>query len=184
VLAAHGYHRTRVADVAEAAGVSRAAFYRYFESTEQLARVLTTGAMRSVSRVVAELPASAADGGAAGRAALRRWLRRYNLSQLAAAALLRVWVDAALEDAALRASTAAALDWGRRAMASFLERRGFGDVDAEAVVMLSLLAAFGERGRTAPELDAAARVVERGLLGLGSRRGRAGTGRAARRRGG
>ena len=54
-----GYHRVRVDDVVEAAGVSHGAFYRYFENKDQLARVLTTQAMRSVSVVLEEIPTEA-----------------------------------------------------------------------------------------------------------------------------
>jgi AcrR family transcriptional regulator len=166
-FAERGYHRTRVADVADAAGVSRAAFYRYFESKDQLARLLTTQAMQGVSLVFAEFPGDAVDGSAEGRKALRQWLRRYGLAQANEAAMFRTWVDAALQDASLRARSAAALDWGRRAIAPFLARRGFGDVDTEAVVGIALLGAFGARERDAAEVAAAAHVVERGLLGLG-----------------
>lgn|GEM_PF-834727 len=166
VFAERGYYRTRVADVTAAAGLSRAAFYRYFDDKDQLARALTARALRSVARVFAELPASAASGSAAGRAALRDWLRRYDLAQVGEAAMIRVWMDAVLQDAGLRADAAPALDWGRRALAFFLERRGFGDVDAEAVVLLAHLSAFGTRERSGAEVEAAARIVERGFVGL------------------
>ena len=169
VFVERGFHRTRVNDATEAAGVSRAAFYRYFENKDQLARTLTTRAMQTVALVFAEFPASAVKGDAAGRTALRRWLRRYNLTQANEAAMLRVWVDAALQDATLRANTAPALDWGRRAMVSFLERRGFGDVDTECVVMVALLSSFGARERSPAEVNAAAHIIEQGFLGLGSR---------------
>lgn len=164
-FAERGYHRTRVGDIAEAAGVSRAAFYCYFENRDALARILTTRAMQTVARVLAAFPASELDGSPAGKRALRRWLRRYSVTQSHEAAMLRVWVDAALQDATLRADSAAALDWGRRAIAGFLARRGFGDVDTEAVVLVALLSAFGARARGATEVGAAARIVEQGLLG-------------------
>ena len=61
--------------------------------------------------------------------------------------MLRVWVDAALQDPALRAESAPLLDWGRRRMARYLRPRGFGDVDIEAVVMVALLGVFGARPR-------------------------------------
>ena len=81
--------------------------------------------------------------------------------------MLRVWVDAALQDAALRAHSAAALDWGKRSLVPFLERRGFGDADTDAVILVALISAFGARRRTPAEVGAAAHVIERGLLGLG-----------------
>jgi AcrR family transcriptional regulator len=166
VFAQRGYHRTRVGDVAEAAGVSRAWFYRYFENKEQLGRTLAARAIQAVSRVLAELPEATPNGVDTGRTALRRWLRRYNAAQTREAAMLRVWVDAALQDAALRASSAPALDWGRRALLPILERRGFGDADTECVVFVALLSSFGARERAPAEVDAAAHVIERGLLGL------------------
>ncbi len=166
VFVERGYPATHVSDVVEAAGVSRGAFYRYFESKDQLARALAIRAMQTVSRVLIEIPALAPNDGASGRTALRRWLRRYDLAQANEAAMLRVWVDAALQDATLRANSAAALDWGRRVMASFLEPRGFGDVDTEGLVMVALLSSFGARVRTPAEVDAAAHVIEQGLLGI------------------
>lgn len=158
-----GYHRTRVSDVVEAAGVSRGAFYRYFANTDELALILGARAMQTVSRVLAEVP-SLADP-ASGRTALRRWLRRYNEVQANEAAMLQVWVDAALQDATLRANSAAALDVGRRAMVGFLEPRGFGDVDTEGLVMVALLSSFGAKERSTAEIDAVAHIVEQGFLG-------------------
>lgn len=169
VFVERGYHGARVGDVVAAAGLSRGAFYRYFEDKDALARVLAVRAMRAVASVLAEIPAEAAGGAASGRAALRRWLRRYAATQGSEAALLRVWVDAALQDPALRGGSAPALDWGRRVAVGFLAPRGFGDVETEAVVLLALLSAFGARERTPAELEAAAHVIERGLLGLAPR---------------
>ena len=170
VFVERGYHRTRIDDVVEAAGVSRGAFYRYFDDKDRLARILATRAMQTVSKVLAEIPARAEIDGASGRTVLRRWLRRYDQTQLDEAAMFRVWVDAALQDATLRANSAPALDWGRRTMAAFLAPRGFGDVDAEGLVLVALLSAFGAMERTAAEVDAAAHVVEQGMLGLANPR--------------
>ena len=60
--------------------------------------------------------------GPEARAALRGWLRRYNTAQVGEAAMIRVWVDATLPDATLRADSAAAFDWGWRRLARFLRR--------------------------------------------------------------
>ena len=79
--------------------------------------------------------------------------------------MLRVWVDAALKDPAIRAESAPILDWGRRRMSHYLRPRGFGDVDIEAVFMVALLGVFGARQRPPAEVDAAGLIVERGLLG-------------------
>jgi AcrR family transcriptional regulator len=164
LFVARGYHETRVNDVVAAAGLSKGAFYRYFDSKDRLVQVLAVQAIRTVSAALADVPAAALDG-TANPAAVRRWLRRYNATQAGEAAMIRVWADAALQDATLRSDSAAALDWGRRRMAHFIRPRGFGDVDAEAVLTVALLGTFGTRVRSAATIDAAAHIIERGLLG-------------------
>ena len=162
VFVQRGYHATRVDDLAAAAGVSHGVFYRYFENKDELAIVLTVRAMRAVADAFVEIPDLTSENGPE----LRRWLRRYNAAQSGEAAMIRVWVGAALEDARLRSLSASALDWGRRRMVRVLGDRGFGDVEMDAVVMVALLGAFGAQARTAAAgVDAAAHIVERGLLG-------------------
>lgn len=159
-----GYHDTRVSDIVAAAGLSKGAFYRYFDSKERLVQILAVQAIRTVSTALTDMPDPAPDG-PARTAAVRRWLRRYNATQTGQAAMIRVWADATLEDATLRPDSAAALDWGRRRLARFLQARGFGDVDAEAVVTVALLGTFGAEEQPAASIEAAAHIVERGLLG-------------------
>jgi AcrR family transcriptional regulator len=166
VFVERGYQSTRVDDLVTAAGVSHGAFYRYFRSKEELARILTVGGARDVGAVVTEIPDASTLGGPTGKSAMRRWLRRYHAAHVSEAAMLRVWIDAALVDPTIRAESAPLLDWGRRRMARYLGDRGFGDLQVEAVVMVALLGVFGARERSAAEVDAAALVIERGLLGL------------------
>jgi AcrR family transcriptional regulator len=154
-----GYHGTRVDDIAAAAGISHGAFYRYFDNKDELVHVLAVRAMRTVSTAFADIPAESTDG------ALRTWLRRYHAAHATEAAVIRVWADAALEDPGLEADSVAAYDLGRRQMAEFLAPRGFGDDDTEAVVMVALLESFGSQPRDAAAVGAAARIVDRGLLG-------------------
>jgi AcrR family transcriptional regulator len=161
----HGYLNTRVDDLVTAAGVSHGAFYRYFKNKGELARILDAGAMLAIGQVVADIPDLATLDEANGRGALRRWLRRYNAAHANEAAMLRVWVDASLQDPELRAASAAPLDWGRRRMARYLAPRGFGDADTDAVVMVALLGVFGAQPRSTPGIESAARIVEQGLLG-------------------
>jgi hypothetical protein len=52
-------------------------------------------------------------------------------------------------------------------MTRFLQPRGFGDVESEAMVLVALLGTFGSRERAAAEIDAAAHIVERGFLAQG-----------------
>jgi AcrR family transcriptional regulator len=160
-----GFHNTRVDDLVAAAGVSHGAFYRYFRNKEQLARMLTTRAMRLVASTLEEIPDVSTLDGPAGTNALRRWLRRYHAAHASETAMLHVWLEAALQDPGLRAESAPPLDWGRRRMARYLSPRGFGDVDMDAVFMVALLGVFGARQRRPAEIEAAAHIIERGLLG-------------------
>jgi AcrR family transcriptional regulator len=164
VFVQRGYHATRVDDVVTAAGLSHGAFYRYFDNKAAFAHALAAQAMQRVSAIFADLPMDAYDG-AAGKAALRRWLRRYNAAHADEAAIVRVWIDATTRDASLGTDSAPVVDWGRRQLVRFLEPRGFGDVDTEAVVMMALLVSYGTRTRPAIMTEAAAHIVERGLLG-------------------
>jgi AcrR family transcriptional regulator len=164
VFVTRGYHGTRVDDIVEAAGVSHGAFYRYFKNKDELAHLLAAQAMRTVSTALTEIPDVAVDG-TRGRAALRRWLRNYNQAQMSENAMIRVWVDAALQDDSLTEDSAGVLDWGRRRMVKFLGPRGFGDVETDAVVLVALMDAFGVQQRPARTVDAAVHIIERGFLG-------------------
>ena len=165
VFVERGYHNTRVDDLVAAAGISHGAFYRYFRNKDQLARILTARAVRAVGTALVEIPDVLDDDPVTGKRALRRWVRRYHAAHAKEAAMLRVWVDAALQDPTLRAESAPLLDWGRRRLSRYLQPRGFGDVDTEAVVMVALLGVFGARQRPAVEVEAVALIIERGLLG-------------------
>jgi AcrR family transcriptional regulator len=173
VLVARGYHGTRVDDITQAAKVSHGAFYRYFDNKDHLIRLLTVRAIRTVSLAMADIPDIAAGAAAGGPAAsakttsatLRQWLRRYQTTQASEAAMIRVWLDATADDPSLQPESAAALDWGRRRLARFLEPRGFGDVDTEALVMVALLDAFGARTVGPSTIPATAHIIERGFLG-------------------
>jgi AcrR family transcriptional regulator len=147
--------------------VSHGAFYRYFRNKDQLARVLAARAVNSVGAEVIEIPDIEALERPDGKVVLRRWLGRYHAAHTNEASMLRVWVDAALQDPSLRAESAPLLDWGRRRMARWLRPRAFGDADMDAVVMVALLGVFGARQRRAVEIDAAVHVIERGLVGIG-----------------
>jgi AcrR family transcriptional regulator len=168
VLVARGYHGTRVDDITQAAKVSHGAFYRYFDNKDHLIRLLAVRAIRTVSVAMADIPDIAGSPGTSGKttsATLRQWLRRYQATQASEAAMIRVWLDATADDPSLQPESAAALDWGRRRLARFLDPRGFGDVDTEALVMVALLDAFGARTVGPPTIPATAHIIERGFLG-------------------
>jgi AcrR family transcriptional regulator len=163
VFTAKGYHGTRIDDIVQRAGVSHGAFYLHFVGKEDFARVVAIRAMRSVSQAFVDFPDPAsldADG-----TELRAWLRRYGTSQAAEAAMIRVWSDSALGNPVSAADTAAVLDWGSRRMELLLAPRGYGDVEAEAIVLVAVLSAFGAVGLSEPRVVAATHVVRRGFLG-------------------
>jgi AcrR family transcriptional regulator len=167
VLVERGYHRMRVDDVVELAGVSHGAFYRYFDSTDHLARALATEAMLAIARLLREAPL-APDGPDRG-VSLRGWLRRYAATERREAAVLGVWLEAGVQDPVIRTDLAPMVEWGRRTLADDLRPRGFGDVDAEVIVLLGLLSHVGAPAVETPiddrAIEAAAQVVEIGLLG-------------------
>jgi AcrR family transcriptional regulator len=160
VFVSKGYAGARIDDIVAAAGVSHGTFYQYFKNKNDLAHVLVMDAMRPLANAFEGMPDAFSSD------ALRAWLRVYNDSHMHQAALIRVWVDAQSQGATLGADAAPAIDWGRRWVAKFLRPRGFGDVDAEAVVMVALLDAFGSHARSGRAVDAVTLVVQRGLLGL------------------
>jgi len=164
VFAERGYHGTRVDDIVDAAGVSHGAFYRYFKNKDDLAHLLAAQAMRKVSTTFTAIPDLTSDD-QSSRAALRQWLRAYNRAYARETAMIRVWADAALQDDSLTEDSAAVLDWGRRRMVHFLAPRAFGDPEVDAIVLLSLLDAFGVRERPPRTVNAALQIVERGFFG-------------------
>lgn len=159
-----GYHGTRIDDIVAAAGVSHGAFYLHFDSKTHFAQGLALHAIRTVAGAFEQHP-GLAFGPEGDAAALRRWLRTYNETQASQASMIRVWHQAVAEDGVDEASTAAFYDWGRRRAVRLLGARGFGDVEADALVLVALLDAFGARPLSAGIVEAAAHVVEFGLLG-------------------
>jgi AcrR family transcriptional regulator len=163
VFVTRGYHGTRVDDIVAAAGLSHGAFYGYFRNKAHFARTLVLQAMEPLSETLAAIP-SADEPGRPTRGELRAWLRTYNAVQVSEAAIILVWIDATLHEPELVVDAAAAVDWGRRRLSHFLHARSFGDHEAEAVVLMAVLDAFGARPRHAGT-DATAQIIERGLLG-------------------
>jgi AcrR family transcriptional regulator len=163
VFTAKGYRGTRIDDIVQRAGVSHGAFYLHFSGKEDFARIVAIRAMRRVSQAFIDFPAPASLD--FGGTEVRAWLRRYGTSQAAEAAMIRVWSDSAVGNPATTADSAAVLDWGSRRMEELLAARGFGDAEAEAIVLVAVLSAFGAVELAEPRLDAAAQVVLRGFLG-------------------
>lgn len=165
VLVTRGYHVTRVDDIAATAGVSHGAFYRYFENKNHIVRAVAIRAVGRVAAAFTDIPDLTSADGPGSSAALRRWLRRYASTSASEAAMIRVWVDGAADDPFQSLESAAALNWGRSRLVRYLEPRGFGDVDTEALLLVVLLDALGAQRRSPAAVEAAALFIERGLLG-------------------
>jgi AcrR family transcriptional regulator len=165
VLVRRGYHEMRVDDIMEAAGLAHGVFYRYFDSKDHIVRFVAFLALQEVFGAFDDIP----DAGVQARpdgVALRLWLDRYRATQAQQAALIRAWLEATGDDPVLGAETAAALDLGCERLVRFLAPRGFGgDVEADALLMITLLDAVGGVYSVPGDIEPAALMVERGLLG-------------------
>ena len=100
---------------------------------------------------------------------IRRWLLAYFESYAVERPILRAWVEANWTDAALQRLSPVELEALRRRLARFLAPRRFGDIDADAHVLMALL----DRSGTFPTpdepteravIDAFTEVVQHGLL--------------------
>jgi AcrR family transcriptional regulator len=162
VVVDHGYRGTRVEHVVSAAGVSRGAFYRYFENIADFVGVIGVRAVDDLSELFREPPARI------DRRSLRPWLEQYFAMQAAKGTITRVWMEN-IADA--HGDRAAVYDWGRRQMVRLLERPRGGrardldlDIDIDAVTLLAMMESVGASPRAAHEVDAALGIIERAYL--------------------
>ena len=165
VYVERGYYGTRVDDIVKVAGVSHGVFYRYFKNKDELFRLLAYDAAQRFTGSydgLGALDLRAPDA----RVAFRAWLENYARTCSEAAAITRVWADAITRDPQLGTDSAAAIRAGCRGIAELLERRGSGDIDAEAAVMLVLLEEMTPGHPSPKRLDSVGRVIERSLLFL------------------
>lgn len=160
VVVARGYQATRVEDLVTAADISHGAFYRYFQNKHEFVRTLAAKALSVISATFGEAPSAGPD-----RQALQKWLRRFQAVLQEHGAIIQVWNEAGRNDDVFRSDEPAFMDWGRRQMAHVIGRRGFGDPDMEALVMLNAVEVFGNGPKSSDQLEAMVRIIERGLLG-------------------
>jgi AcrR family transcriptional regulator len=165
VYGERGYYGTRVDDIVAVAGVSHGVFYRYFRNKDELFRLLALQASDRFTAAcdeLADLDLAAPDA----RPRFRAWLADYAQQCAEAAAIMRVWVDAITRDPQLGSDSATVIRAGCRGILALLGRRGDGDVDAEAVVMLVLLEEMTSGAPSAPRIAGVGGVIERSLLFL------------------
>jgi AcrR family transcriptional regulator len=95
VLAARGYHATRVDDIVKAARTSHGTFYLYFATKEGLVRALVLEVGETMSAHAGSLGTLTPDD--AGRAELERWLAEFGELYRRYAPAVRSWVEAEIE---------------------------------------------------------------------------------------
>lgn len=166
VFVERGFYATRVADIVKAAGVSHGVFYRYFDNKTALFRILAERASQRLSVALDGVPASivAVRPDAEAEAELRSWLRTYAATYAEEASIFTMWSEAISRDGELGAVSAAVIDGSRARLARVLSPRGWGDADADALVLVVLLDAMTAHRQTPARLESYARVIERGLL--------------------
>ncbi len=97
VFADRGYHAARVDDVVKAAKTSHGTFYLYFASKEDLFRVLAVDVATEMAALAREFPVI--EPGPEGRAAIRKWLERFQGLYERSGAVIRTWTEAEMSDA-------------------------------------------------------------------------------------
>ena len=158
-----GFHAARIDDIAEQAGVSHGAMYRYFRTKSDLFRVLAAQAADRFNRAFDELSELVLTDSAAATE-FRRWVRDYAATCADAAAIMRVWAEALARDPNLGSDSAAAIRYSCSRLAKVLAQRDTGDADAEALAMLAMLEAIATIGATVEQVDIGADAIERSLL--------------------
>ena len=164
VFVERGYYATRVADIVKEAGVSHGVFYRYFDNKAGLFRILAERASEQVAEALDDMPKLTADDGSDVHAELRTWLRLYADRYAEEASIFTMWSEAMTRDDELGGVSAAVIDGSRARIARQLEPRGWGDADADAMVLVTILDAMTSHRITTASMENIARMIERGLL--------------------
>jgi AcrR family transcriptional regulator len=166
-----GYHDARVDDIVEAAETSHGTFYRYFDNRQALFRTL---AFRSGQSLISALDAfpdltASCDIEQSG-AALADWIIDHAEVYRVAEPIAWMFLEAIEMDPLVRSAALKAMEDARHRLALGIEPRGFADVDADALVLLSMLGlvTWPNRYSSADEATHMATItamIQRGLLG-------------------
>lgn len=92
MLAAKGYHATRVDDVVKLAQTSHGTFYLYFSNKEELFRALAAEVAEEMTALAEAL--EPLRSGAAGRARLQRWIAQFVALYRHHGPVIRAWTEA------------------------------------------------------------------------------------------
>ena len=160
-----GYYLARVDDVVAEAGVSHGIFYKYFGNKTHLFRLLAERATIRIGETFAEIPALVGpDAVPDVHGELRSWLTRYAATYADEATILSMWTEAMSRDPELRPLSAAMTESQRVAAAAVLAPRGYGDVDAEALILVMSLDGMTMERPVPTRIEATASMFERAFL--------------------
>lgn len=141
VFAEVGYAAATVDDIIERAGTSRATFYRYFKSKEDLFWVLSRACFDDFSGVVGEL--RAVDAGPDGRRELEDLFARYGRLFARHGGVIRAWFERRAQPGSpLQAEAVHVLDTFVETVAASIRRAGVAsatDAELQAALLFLLL---------------------------------------------
>ena len=165
VFPKRGFHDTRVDDLVDAAGASHGSFYRYFESKEDLFRVIAATAAEELIACIEVFPV---DG---DPVALREWLGRWFDVYEEHGAIIALWREVQFQDHVLEELTRGVADAALGCLFTVVADAAIGDPLINSIAFLGLVEtiphhvhAFGYFSR-GPAIDALVAIVERGLFG-------------------
>jgi AcrR family transcriptional regulator len=162
VFGSLGYEGTRVDDITSAAAMSHGTFYRYFSGKEAVFREVATPAVDDVLVLLEELPAP--------RGGLHGWSRRLYQTDSIHRGLFSAWAESEPARAALEPELA--LEVGA-AVDAALRQRAFGDLEVDALLLLSHVERAPYLARTYPRfpqadaITATGEILEGGFFGSG-----------------
>lgn len=133
VLPMRGFHDARVDDIVEVAGLSHGSFYRYFDSKDDLFRVL---AAQASTLMLAQFDAFSLSDSPQG---LRKWLRSWITEYRAYGGVFSTWQELSSADPDLvrMGDQAATVTLNR--LVAILSERTFGDPLVDGIAFLALL---------------------------------------------
>lgn len=166
-----GYHDARVDDIVEEAETSHGTFYRYFENRQALFRTLAFRSGKSLMAALDSFPdLDAASDVERSGIPLAQWVVDYAEVYRAAGPIASMFLEAIEMDPLLRSAALRAMEDARHRLAVGIQARGFADVDADALVLLSMLGLVTRPSRyssadEATHMATIAAMVQRGFLG-------------------
>jgi AcrR family transcriptional regulator len=168
VLPARGYHDTRVDDIAEAAGLSHGTFYRYFDTKDDFFQALAEAA---AGRAIDLLDLMRIDG---PEEDLRSWVTTWMRTYQSDGGIISTWQEMRTSVALTSFSKQVASSMFTRIVRA-LERRDFGNPEADATSMLALLERLPNNVYTlgftteADGIEIMVKILRRGYFALDDR---------------